>query len=106
LPRVDVIAGATLLADPDVAALSWSVDPATTVQTRQALALIRELVAQGRVHWDPADGLELAAAVERCRVVERQTGLVLAGQGRTDLMRAAAWALLTQTQRRPVPAVY
>jgi hypothetical protein len=58
------------------------------------------------VHWDPTDGLELAAALERCRVVERQTGLVLASPDRTDLVRAASWALLAQAQPKPVPAIY
>jgi hypothetical protein len=106
LPRVDLIAGASLLPDPDVAALPGRITGATSVQTRQALPLLRELAAQGRVRWDPRDGLGLAEAVERARVVERQTGLVLAGPDRTDLVRAASWALLTQAQRRPLPAIY
>jgi hypothetical protein len=106
LPRVELVAGASLLPDPNLAVLPWPVTPATSVQTRQALPLLRELAGQGRVHWDPADGSELAAALERCRVVERQTGLVLAGPERTDLVRAAAWALLFQTQAKPEPAIY
>jgi hypothetical protein len=57
------------------------------------------------VRWDPADGLELAAAVGRCRVVERQTGLVLVGE-RSDLVRAAAWALLAEAQPKPMPMIY
>jgi hypothetical protein len=69
--------GAALHADPHVAALPLSETAGTAALTRPALHLFRELVAQGRVLWDPVDGLELAAAVERARVVERQTGLVL-----------------------------
>jgi hypothetical protein len=103
-PSVRLLAGASLLPDPDLAMLPRPV-AATSVTTRQALPLLRELAAQGRVHWDPADGSELAAAVERCRVVERQTGLVPAGPERTDLVRAAAWALLDQARPRPVPAI-
>src|SRR5262249_17729305 len=85
-PSVDLVAGATLHQDPDVAALPLSDVAGTAALTRPALHLFRELVAQGRVYWDPADGLELAAAVERARVVERQTGLVLVGE-RSDLVR-------------------
>jgi hypothetical protein len=107
LPRVYLVVGASLLPDPQLAAFaSVPVKAATTAQTRQALPLLRELAGQGRVRWDPSDGMELSAALERCRVVERQTGLVLAGPERTDLVRAASWALLFQTQAKPEPAIY
>jgi hypothetical protein len=106
LPRVELVAGASLLPDPDLAVLPGTPMPATTVQTRQALPLFRELVRERRVRWDPADGVELAAAVERARVVEQAAGLVLAGPGRGDLVKAAAWALLFQTQAKPVAAIY
>jgi hypothetical protein len=106
LPRVDLVAGATLLADPALAVLPGPLTAATSTQTREALPLLRELAGQQRVYWDPADEGDLAAAIERCRVVERQTGLVLAGPGRTDLVRAASWALLARAQPQPVPAIY
>jgi hypothetical protein len=106
LPRVELIAGASLLPDPNLALLLLPLTPATSAQTRQALPLLRELAGEGRVHWDPADGSELAAALERCRVVERQTGLVLVGPDRTDLVRAASWALLAQATPKPEPAIY
>jgi recombinational DNA repair ATPase RecF len=86
--------------------LPGPITPATSAETRQALPLLRELAGQGRVRWDPEDGLELAAALERARVVERQTGLVLVGPERTDLVRAASWALLAQAQPKPQPAIY
>ena len=104
-PSVSLVVGATLHQDPDVAGLPLSDVLGTAALTRPALHLFRELVAQGRVFWDPADGLELAAAVERARVVERQAGLMLIGE-RSDLVKAAAWALLTQARPRPVPAIY
>jgi hypothetical protein len=106
LPPIELVAGASLLPDPNLAALPWPITPATSAQTKQALPLLRELAGQGRVRWDPKDGLELAAALERARVVERQTGLVLVGPDRTDLVRAASWALLAQAQPKPVPAIY
>ena len=43
-------------------------EPATSIQTRQALPLLRELVAQDRLYWDPADRLELAAETLIARV--------------------------------------
>lgn len=104
--HVEIVAGASLLPDPALAVLPGPVKPATYTQTRQALPLLRELAGQGRVRWDPADGSELAAALERARVVERQTGLVLAGAHRSDVTRAACWALLFQTQAKPEPAIY
>jgi hypothetical protein len=106
LPRVDVIVGATLLGDPDVRDLSHHVIGQTGAQTRQALPLLRELAREGRIHWDPSDGHGLTAPVERAFVVERQIGLVLVGPERTDLVRAASWALLAQAQPKPVPAIY
>jgi hypothetical protein len=105
LPRAQVIAGATLHKDPDVAALTLSPTQGTAALTRPALHLLRELVSQRRVGWDPADGHDLADAVDRARVVERQTGLVLVG-GRSDLIKAAGWALLAQAQPRPVPRIH
>jgi hypothetical protein len=107
LPRVALVVGATLQPDPDIIALPQVPQTAgTSVLTRQSLALLRELAGQRRVLWDPTDGFELAAAFERARVVERQTGLVLVGAKRTDLARAASWALLAQAQPRPVPAIH
>jgi hypothetical protein len=38
--------------------------------------------------------------------VERQTGLAIAGAERSDLIRAAAWALLEQSRARPIPAIH
>jgi hypothetical protein len=106
LPRVDIIVGASLLPDPQLAVLPAPLKPATSAETKQGLPLMRELAGQGQLHWDPDDGLELGAALERCRVVERQTGLVIVGGDRSDLIRAAAWALLAQAQPKPVPAIY
>jgi hypothetical protein len=105
LPRAQVVAGATLHQDPDVQRLRLSETAGTAALTRPALHLFRELVAQRRVRWDPADGLDLAAAVERARVVERATGLVLVGE-RSDLVRAACWALLRTAQPQPVPKIH
>jgi hypothetical protein len=105
-PRVELVAGASLLPDPHLQVLPWPIAPATSTTTRQSLPLLRELAGQGRVHWDPADGSELAGGIERPRRVERQSGLVLVGPARTDLVRAASWALLFQTQAKPQPAIY
>lgn len=105
--RTGLVAGATLTKDPDVLGLGVaSITPATGPLTRAGLALFREAVAEGRVAWDERDGSELARVVDRARVVERETGLVLAGGERTDLVKAMVWALLAQTENVPVPAIY
>jgi hypothetical protein len=105
--RVRLVAGATMAADPDIADLGVvTVTPGTGALTRSALSLFRELAAEGRVAWDPGDGQALARAVERARVVERQTGLTLVGGDRTDLLKASVWALQAQTKPPRVPAIY
>jgi hypothetical protein len=104
--RVRLVAGATIVADPDVTELKVaSVTPGTSTLARAGLALLRELAGEDRVTWDPRDGYELARAVDRARVVERQTGLVLVGD-RHDLIKAACWALLKQATAAPVPAIH
>ena len=68
----------------------------STSTTWTALPLVRELVAGGRLVHD--GGTELAAQVESARVVESAAGgLILSTRlGRTDLLRAAAWATAEQ----------
>lgn len=105
--RVRLVAGATMIGDPDIAELQVvSVTPGTGALTRSALALFRELCAERRLTWDPRDGVALSRAVERARVVERPTGLTLVNDSRTDLLKAAVWALQAQTEVTPMPAIH
>jgi hypothetical protein len=73
------------------------------MQTRTALPQLRELVAQGRLVHD--GGTELAAQVEALRVVESTGGglSVSTRSGRSDLVRAAAWAVAAAVADRAAP---
>jgi hypothetical protein len=98
-----LVFGASLENDPDVAAIPVDQrEKAGQSDTRVALPLLRELVAANRLAHD--GGAELAGQVESCRVVESRAGglQVAPGPQRTDLLRAAAWALAVLA-RLPVP---
>jgi hypothetical protein len=98
-----LVLGASLEHDPDAAAIDVeSRELAGQTETRQALPLLRELVAAGRLAHD--GGAELTAQVEQCRVVESRAGglQVAPGPARSDLLRCAAWALAVLA-RLPVP---
>jgi hypothetical protein len=102
-PNSTLVFGASLEVDPDVAALPVELrEKAGQAETRSALPLLRELVAAGRLVHD--GGQELTGQVEACRVVESRTGglQITPGPARSDLLRAAAWALAVAV-RLPVP---
>ena len=67
------------------------------------MPLLRELVAGGRLVHD--GGAELAAQVEAARVVEAAAGgLTLSTRsGRSDLLRAATWAVAAQVNTALLP---
>ena len=96
-PGTRLVVGASLDGDTDIpVVVVASVDRATTTTTRTSLPLSRELVAGGRLVHD--GGTELAGQVESARVVEAAAGgLTLSTRsGRSDLLRAAAWAVAAQ----------
>jgi hypothetical protein len=102
-PGSRLVVGASLEHDPDAAGIDVEErELAGQTETRQALPLLRELVAAGRLAHD--GGAELAQQVEGARVVESRVGglQVAPGPQRTDLLRAAAWALAVAA-RLPVP---
>jgi hypothetical protein len=101
-PESRLVIGASLEHDPDAAAIDVeSRELAGQSDTRVALPLLRELVAANRLAHD--GGAELAGQVEPCRVVESRAGGLQPAPGhRTDLLRAAAWALAVLA-RLPVP---
>jgi hypothetical protein len=92
-PGSRLIVGTSLDGDPAIAAdLVASVATAGTPQTKLGLPLVRELVAQRRLTHD--GGTELAAQVAALRVVESPGGLTVSTRsGRSDLIRAVAWAV-------------
>ena len=96
-PGARLVIGASLEGDPGIPVdVMASVELGSTSTTWTALPLVRELVAGGRLVHD--GGTELAAQVESARVVESAAGgLILSTRsGRTDLLRAAAWATAEQ----------
>lgn len=106
-PAARLVIGASLDGDPGVPVdVVASVDLATTTTTRTSLPLLRELVAGGRLVHD--GGAELAAQVEAARVVEAAAGgLTLSTRsGRSDLLRAAAWAVVAQVTAPEAPAFF
>jgi hypothetical protein len=75
----------------------------SAADTRAGLALLRQLVAAGRVCHDEAPDLDQLTAVH---VRELPSGLSIVAGSRADLARAAAWALLTAHESQPQPAIH
>ena len=103
-PGSRLVVGASLATDPDVARVPVElVEAAGTAQLRISLPMMRELVGAGRLVHDGSE--DLAAQVERARVVVGQSGLGLARAGfRADLLRAASWAIASLAAQPPAPA--
>ena len=108
-PDSRMLVGASLDGAEEIQALSVaSVVSAGSSQTRVALPMLRELVAAGLLVHDGST--DLAAQAMSLRVTHGMTGLnVSPRSGRSDLIRAAAWAM--QEARRQVvpveePAIY
>lgn len=72
----------------------------STTETRLGLSLLRSLVAEGRVVHDRT--LALDAQLFAARVKVSRAGLELVPGQRSDLLRAAVWALWAAQQPPPV----
>jgi len=101
-PGSRVLAGASLAADAGLAGLD--VGSAGTAQTRVALPLLRQLLADRRLVHD--GGSELAGQVSGARVSPgREGGLFVSPRsGRHDLVRCVAWAAAALVQAPPESA--
>ena len=89
----------------------WRSIPATVTrragqaETGASLSTLRELLETGRVVQDGSPDLEQQAV--SARVIEGVSGLSLVPGGRTDLLRAAVWALrVAYTDPAPTPAIH
>ncbi len=78
--------------------------PATSTTSRWTLPLVRELVAAGAVVHE--DRPELDEQIETVHVVETVGGLAVVSGTRSDLLRAASWALAAAHQPRKTPHAY
>lgn len=75
----------------------------TATLSRSTLPLLRELVADGAlVH----DSVEISEQVAQVRVVEAVGGLAVVAGARSDLVRAASWALAAAHRPRRNPAIH
>jgi hypothetical protein len=107
VPGSRVVVGATLVDEPDLVGLPVAeLLTATGPRTRAGLALLRELVAGGRLIHDPVDGDELDDQLRSARVQRLSSGLSLVGGTRADLLRATAWAVTVACAAEPVAAVH
>lgn len=106
-PGSRVLVGASLDHDDSVTALRDSgvtVMLRTTSNTRHALPLVRQVVADGRLSHD--GGVDLGQQVAQCRVTKSREGgglSVSPKSGRADLVRAFAWAVVEAVQTMPPP---
>ena len=73
--------------------------------TRQALALLRDLAAGGQLAHDVGTD-ELDDAMVQATVREAPSGLFLVARGPTHLVRAAGWAAAAAHKRSRVPVVH
>lgn len=74
----------------------------TATLSRSTLPLLRELVADGAVVHDSAEIDEQVATV---RVTEAVGGLAVVAGARSDLVRAASWALAAAHRPRKTPTI-
>jgi len=98
--RVHLSVGVTLAAQVRPRLQATAQGPA---QTRAGLALLRQLVASGRVVHDDAPDLEQVTTV---RVRELPSGLAVVAGTRADLARAAGWALMAAHKAPVGPVIY
>ena len=98
--RVELVVAASLVAQVEPRYRAKVMTPA---DTRAGLALVRQYVTTGQVCHDAAPDLDVLTAVH---VRETATGLVLVPGVRSDLVRAAAWALLAAHRAPPMPAIH
>jgi hypothetical protein len=94
---------ATLIVGPSFTP-QRAVERAGAAETRFGLPLLRSLVAGGRLVHDDTPELDEQLAIVRVRAVSG--GLALTGGQRSDLVRAAAWALRAAVVRHPAPAIH
>lgn len=103
-PGSHVIVAASMLKDAERDLRGLSLRRSGGSETKVALPLLRSLVAEGRVVHDRTRDLDVQLA--RARVRPAVGGLVLASPERSDLLRAACWALWFAQKPRLVPRAH
>jgi hypothetical protein len=88
-----LLVGASMMGDPELAGLEIPVEPSGGVETRAALPLVRELVAEGRLAHDGGADTTAAVLGARVRPGVAATVMLLTGNESTALLRALLWAM-------------
>jgi hypothetical protein len=78
---------------------------ATAADVRFGLPLIRHMVENGRLVHDVTTS-ELDSQITAVKVKQVSGGLALIAGTRSDIVRAASWALRSAVVRRPAPAIH
>lgn len=97
--RTQLTVGAALVNETDG---RFRAKVATASDTRAGLALLRQLVATGRLVHDGAPDLDQLTQVH---VRELPGGMTIVSGHRADLVRAAAWAVLAAYETQPEPSI-
>jgi hypothetical protein len=100
-PGSRLIVGASLASSTST--LSPPPAKAGAVETRVGLPLLRELAAAGRLVHEETPALD--EQIEDCRVREINGGLALVSGVRSDLLRAAVWALRAAQKPPALPTI-
>jgi hypothetical protein len=91
-PGSTLVVGASLFADAELLAIPvFQVRKAGHAETGHALSMLREILATGRLGWDGS--VELDGQARAARVTVGSSGIALVVGPRSDLLRAAVWAL-------------
>ena len=79
---------------------------AKAVDASRALSLLRDLVATRRVVHDDTAELDVQVEAARVRLVAGSGVLSLLPGARSDLLRAALWALWAAQTPAPAPSIH
>jgi hypothetical protein len=104
-PGSSLVVGASLASDAELLTIPvLSLSKAGLSETGASLANLRDLLGTGRVVHDGSP--DLASQLFQARVTEGRAGVSLIPRSRSDLLRAAVWALrVASTQPASVPAI-
>jgi hypothetical protein len=104
-PGSILVVGASLASDAELATIPvLALKKAGLAETGASLANLRDLLGTGRVVHDGSP--DLASQLFQARVTEGRAGMSLIPRSRSDLLRAAVWALrVASTQPASVPVI-
>lgn len=106
VPGSRLLVGASMLSEPELRPMLNGHNAVGQNELRGGLALFRRAMAAARL-WHDEECADLTEQLGGARVVETSAGLALvAGPGRTDLVRAAVWAVQAVYDAPPTPRIW